>query len=118
MTFNYTAGAATSLRLLERFGAAATLKRTTAGAYNPATGTAAETVAELDTTAAVLAYPQRYIDGTLIRHGDRRALCAAGVEPKQGDALAWQGRDLTIIAVRPVAPAGVAVLYEAQVRGG
>lgn len=117
MTFDYAAAAADALELLREFGAAATLKRTTAGAYDPATSTAGETVTELQTTAAVLAYPQKYIDGTLIRHGDRRALCAAGVEPKQGDALAWQGRDLTVIAVRPVDPAGVAVLYEAQVRG-
>lgn len=117
MTFDYAASAATAVSLLQRFGAAATLKRTTTGAYDPATGSAPTTVTEHETTAAVLAYPQKFIDGTLIRQGDRRALMAATVEPQAGDALAWQGSDLSIVAVRPVDPAGVAVLYEAQVRG-
>lgn len=117
MAFNYAATAATATRLLQRFGAAATLKRATAGAYNPATGTSAPTVASLSTTAAVFAYPQKYVDGTLILQGDQQAFCAPGVTPKQGDVLAWQGIDYQVIAVKPVSPAGVVVLFEAQLRG-
>jgi hypothetical protein len=118
MTFDYAAAAASALDMLNRFGAPATLKRTTAGTYDPATGTATETVIDLATTAVVLAFPQKYIDGTLIRQGDRRALCAPGVEPKAGDRFAWQGVEYTVIGATPIAPAGVAVLFEAQIRGG
>lgn len=115
--FNYVGTAATATRLLQRFGAAATLKRQTAGAYNPAAGTSTPSVAELATTAAVFAYPQKYVDGTLIREGDQQAFCAPGVEPKQGDVMAWQGTDYQVVMVKPVSPAGVVVLFEAQLRG-
>ena len=117
MAFNYAATAATATRLLQRFGAAATLKRTTAGAYNPATGTSTPTETGLSTTAAVFDYPQRYVDGTLIRQGDKQAFCSPGVVPKQGDVMAWQGVDYQVVMVKPVSPAGVPVLFEAQLRG-
>lgn len=117
MTFNYHATAATAARLLQRFGASATLKRTTTGAYDPSLGYAPVTVTSHVTTAAVFAYPQGYIDGTNILHGDQQAFMAPAVAPKQGDKLTWQGRDWDVIAVKPVSPAGVPVVYEAQVRG-
>ena len=117
MTFNYAATAATATRLLERFGAACTLKRETEGTYDPATGTAPITVASLATTAAVFAYEQKYIDGTLILQGDQRAYMAPAVTPRQGDKLTWQGKDYEVVAVKPVSPAGVPVLFEAQIRG-
>lgn len=116
-SFNYAATAATATRLLTRFGASATLKRQTTGTYDPATGTTPVTVTELATTAAVFAYDQKYIDGTLIMQGDQRAYMAPAVLPKQGDVLAWQGKDWQVIAVKQLAPAGTPVIYEAQLRG-
>lgn len=117
MTFNYTATAATATRLLQRFGAAATIKRTTTGAYDPALGYAPVTTTQLATTAAVFDYPQGYIDGTNILQGDRQAYLTPANAPKQGDVLTWQGADLAVVSVKPVAPAGLAVVYEVQVRG-
>lgn len=117
MTFPYAATAQTATRLLERFGAAATLKRQTTGAYDPVLGYAPVTTTSHATTAAVFAYPQGFIDGTNILQGDRRAYCAPGAEPKQGDVLTWQGTDLAVVSVKPVSPAGLAVIYEVQVRG-
>lgn len=115
--FNYAATALTAARLLTRFGAAATLKRTSAGTYDPATGTDTVTETSLPTTAAVFAFDQKYIDGTLVLQGDQRAYCAPAVEPKQGDKLTWQGADYTVVAVKPVSPAGIPVLFECQIRG-
>ena len=115
--FNYTATAATALRLLTNFGATATLKRQTAGAYDTATGIAAVTVTSLSATAAVFDYPAHYIDGTLILQGDYRALMASTPVPKQGDILTWNSVDYTIIAAKAIAPAGTVVLYECQIRG-
>lgn len=117
MTFDYTATAQTALGLLQRFGAAATLKRTTTSAYSPVSSTASVTVTELATTAAVLTYPRDFVDGSLILKDDRRALCAAGVAPKPGDAFVWQAQQFQVIAVREIAPAGVPVMFEAQIRG-
>lgn len=117
MSFNYAATAATATRLLTRFGASATIKRQTTGAYDPSTGTTPVTVTELATTAAVFSFDQKYIDGTLILQGDQEAYLAPSVMPKQGDLLAWQSRDWNIVAVTPIGPAGVPVLYEVQLRG-
>lgn len=117
MSFNYAATASTAVKLLTRFGAAATLRRTNPASYNPATGTSAPTVTDLATVVAVFAYPQKYVDGTLIKQGDQQALCSPAVVPAQGDVLAWQGVDYQVVAVKPVSPAGVPVLFEAQLRG-
>jgi hypothetical protein len=114
--FNYPATAATATRLLARFGASATLKRLSGSAYDPATGTTVPTYADHATTAAVFAYPQKYVDGTLIKQGDQLAYCDPAVVPVAGDTFAWQGVTLTIISVKPTSPAGTVVLYEAQVR--
>ena len=115
--FDYAATAATATRLLERFGAAATLKRQTTGTYDPDTGESPVTVTSLATTCAVFAYAQKYIDGTLIKQGDQLAYCAPTNAPAQGDVLTWQGRDYQVVAVTPISPAGTPVLYEAQIRG-
>lgn len=115
-SFNYPATAATATRLLQRFGASCTLVRTTTGAYDPATGSNTVTTESLATTAAVFAYDQKYIDGTLILQGDQLAYCAPAVEPKQGDSFTWQGVTRTVIAVKPTSPAGIPVLFEAQIR--
>lgn len=117
MSFNYNATAATAIRLLTRFGAAATLKRQTAGAYNPTTGTSTPTVTELSTVAVVLDYPQKYVDGTIIKQGDKQAFLDPTYTPKQGDVLAWQGADYQVVNFKAVAPSGVNVLFEAQIRG-
>ena len=116
-TFNYPATAATANRLLQRFGAAATVKHPTGTAYDPDTGTTVPTYASTATTAAVFDYAQKYIDGTLILQGDKQAYCAPAVAPVQGDQFDWQGVTYTVIAVKPVSPAGVPVLFEAQLRG-
>lgn len=115
--FNYPATAAAATRLLTKFGAAATLKRQSGTTYDPGTGTTVPTYADLATTAAVFAYKQGYIDGTLIRQGDQQAFCAPAVEPVQGDRFAWHGKTFEVVSVKPVSPAGVAVLYECQIRG-
>lgn len=115
--FNYPATAATATRLLQKFGAACTIRHPTGSAYDPDTGTTVPTYAETASTVAVFAYDQQYIDGTLVLQGDQLAYCAPGVEPTQGDQFVWQGTTFTIVAVKPVSPAGVPVLFEAQIRG-
>lgn len=120
MTLQYDyegVSAATASRLLARFGAAATIKRTAPGAYDPATGTSTPVVTQLPTTAVVLAMPQQYVNGTLVLIGDQQALCDPSVPIEQGDALNWRGKDYEVVNVRPVAPAGIPVLFEAQIRG-
>lgn len=114
----YEEMAASTAEILAEFGAAATLKRTATGAYDPATQTAAVTTTSQAVTAAVFDYNQHYIDGSLIKTGDKQVyLSAVGVAvPLAGDVLTWQAGDYAVISVKPLAPAGISVLYEIQVR--
>jgi hypothetical protein len=68
--FDYPKTAATAKRLLTRFGAACAVKHPTGSAYDPDTGSVVPTYDSTPSIAAVLAYPQKYIDGTLILQGD------------------------------------------------
>lgn len=119
MSFNYSQTAANAARLIQRFGSSVAMSRTVPGAYNPANGApAAGTTTEQTVQAVVLDYPHAYIDGALIRSGDRRALVAAvGVTaPQAGDTFTWKSQDLVVISVKELGPSGVAVLYTLQVR--
>ena len=114
----YTGMAATADRLIRKYGAPTTLKRSTSGAYDPNTGTASVTLTSQTVQAVVFNYDQKYIVGTEIRSDDKQVyLSAVGVNPPlPGDIFSWQGQDFTVITAKPLAPSGVQVLYEMQVR--
>lgn len=119
MSFNYGATAATAARLILRFGALVVLRRSVPGAYDPATGApGAPTVTSQTVLAVVLDFPQSYIDGTLIRAGDRKVLVSAmgTTAPQAGDTMAWEGQKLVVVNAKKLGPAGPAVLYTLQVR--
>lgn len=119
MTFNYNASAATAARLIQKFGTAVTMGRSVPGAYDPATGApGTPTVTSQTVQAVVLDFPQSYIDGTLIRAGDRRCLVSAvgTTAPLAGDTFTWKGQALVVVQAKELGPAGTAVLYTLQVR--
>jgi hypothetical protein len=118
VSFDYALTAETVERLLTRFGASTTHKIKSTAVYDPATGSAAVSYTNQTVKAAVFAYEQKYIDGTLIKAGDQQALMSAqGVtNPKAGDLLTWGGVDLVVVAAKPLAPAGTDVLHELQIR--
>lgn len=119
MSFNYTSSAATADRLIQKFGTTVTMARSVPGAYNPATGApGTPTDTTQDVKAVVLDYPQKYIDGTLIREGDRKALVSAvgTTAPQPDDTFTWKGQALVVVQAKELGPAGTAVLYTLQVR--
>jgi hypothetical protein len=120
MTDFYTELPVVADELLAEFGAACSLGKMTKGAYNPATGTTSISYPPNGVTAAVFDFPQKYIDGTLIKVGDKRVLLSAvglTVTPEPGDHFT-DVRDtvLTVIAAKDIAPAGTSVLWVLQVR--
>lgn len=115
--FNYPSLAAMSSRVIADSGALCVINHPTGTAYNPATGTTTPTMVSTPSKATVIAFPQAYIDGTLILQGDQKALCDPGVPVMQGDTFTWQGKTYKVINVKPLAPAGLVLLYEAQIRG-
>lgn len=121
MTFDYASLASDASEMLEEFGQAITVTRPgTGGAYDPETGTVTGGTAQtFPGFGVVLDYQQREIDGTLIQQGDRRVYIAPdiGVTPKTGDTVTlMDGAVVRVMASRPLAPAGVVVLLDVQVR--
>lgn len=120
MSFDYDNIAAVADELLAEFGQSCSLGSVTDGAYDPATGEAAPATTPYPITAAIFAYPQRFVDGTLIRTGDKRALVSPvglTVDPKPGDTLTdAAGAAYQVVDAKPTAPAGATVLWTLQVR--
>lgn len=110
--------AAVAQEVLAEFGAPLPLKTVTPGAYNPATGTASSTTATTTITAAVFDHDTKFIDGTLILAGDKQAYASAAglAEPKPGAFVTVHDVEMKVIAVKTLAPAGISVLYELQLR--
>lgn len=117
MAFDYAVIAVTVLEMLAEFGAPAELV-SKSSTYDPATGTASGSTETTPCTACVITSEKSYVDGTLILAGHRVALLPPqGIsEPKPGMKLRWMGEDLTVAVCKPLAPAGVPVLYELQVK--
>lgn len=118
MAFDYEEMAATALEMIADFGAPAAILTTTA-VYDPSTGTASGAPVSTPCTACVIDAEKSHIDGTLIQAGHRVALVPTqGIAtPKPGEKLLWAGVEMPITTVKTLAPAGVAVLHELQVRG-
>jgi hypothetical protein len=120
MSFDYAETANTADELLTEFGQGCILTSITDGAYDPATGDAQTLSVLHPIIAAIFDYPQRFIDGTLIRTGDKRVLASPvglTVEPKPGDTLTdATGKVYQVIDAKATAPAGTVVLWTIQVR--
>ena len=117
----YHRSAALSVRALQRFGEPATMQRSTGHSdYDPETGTASASGAQSWPCIALMAdYETRDIDGALIQASDRLLLVAPDIAeaPKPGDVFELTSGRVTAIRVKPLAPGGIVVLYEVQVRG-
>lgn len=105
-------------------GLACTITKQTAGTYDPATGAATITTSTQSAYGALFDYENKNIDGTLVKKGDRRLLLsalntagAALTAPSVNDTVTANSVTYTIIAIRPIAPSGVAVAYDCQIRG-
>lgn len=58
------------------------------------------------------------IDGTTIRAGDVRLMCAAeGIRPTTGDKITVQGKPYSVVLCEPFAPGGVDLFYDLLMRG-
>lgn len=116
-TFNYAAIASTAANLLSKFGQPLTYTRTTTGAYDQATGSTTDTTTTYDATSVWLGYGISEIDGVVIKQGDAKVFTSpADTRPLIGDTVAKDSATWRVMAVMPVQPAGVDVIYQLQVR--
>jgi len=64
----------------------------------------------------VFDYPEKMIDGSMIQRTDKQAFIGGTTTPVIGARVMWGGTLYSVISVKPLAPALVAVLYEVQLR--
>lgn len=119
MTF-YPDHRAMAERLIRDKGQLVSLRKPASGDYDPESATASLTpTIYTDIPAAVVAYKNTDIDGTLIKKGDKKVLMACDtltVEPEVNDELVIAAVVHSIKAVDPLAPGGTSVIYTLQVR--
>lgn len=120
----YSELAETADDLLADFGAAVTLTKIGTGTYNPATGAATQTGTTYTAVGAKFDYEQKDIDGTKIKHGDQRLYLSPkqtnGADlptPSTDDRVTIGSAVFSVVASRPLSPAGTVVLHDVQLRG-
>lgn len=104
--------------LLKEFGQPVTIRTQTPGEYDPETGTSAITTVDTVGNGCVFDYGTNAIDGTMIVQGDKQLLLSpVGMATPANGSIAIIGDDQwNIVSVKTTAPAGVAVLFECQLR--
>ena len=122
---DYTNDALEAAATIREVGMAMTLRVTTPGVYDPATGTDASAVDTDYQAFGVLTNPFRaqmesYFANTLVQTGDKVILMGAdvNVRPQAGHKVLIGSDWWQVVAVIIVEPAGTAVLYKVQVRRG
>jgi hypothetical protein len=105
--------------LITEFGQTVTHKVQSGTAYDPDTGTTVVSYVDSAGHGCMVEFNKEVIDGTKVRIGDKLCLLSPiGVtEPKDGDLMVISGETWNVVPpVSVVAPAGVACLYEVQLR--
>lgn len=105
-------------KLMAKFGGVATIRRITIGAYDPATGTAAETTADSVVRGVLEDVTKREVND-LIQSGDKRLMVAAADlanAPTTADRVIIGGRSLQVIQVRTIEQDNIAITYELMLR--
>lgn len=116
--------AATAARLITKFGAVGTIKRTTGGSVDPVTG---DTTAGTTVTYSPNTIVQRYSDeiigssprsgiATNILASDRLIILDDTIEPLTTDTITIRGENWKIISITESRPAGVPLVYFVQAR--
>lgn len=120
MTFDYTKIAASSLRMLTKFGRDVTRRSYTAGAYNPATGATINTTADTTRKGVLLdlGVGTQYNRGLLVQLSDKRLLLDVSDSISLQDHVIVGGIDYSIVSLGEVNPAGTKVLYDLHLRVG
>lgn len=116
MTF-YSDLAATARTLLETYGQAVTITRTTGETIDPVTGdVTAGTDTEYTPNGVLRPFPNELIDETRITSSDRELVLDDTVEPLMGDLVTIDGEDWNIQRIIGTKPAGTALVWRVQVR--
>ena len=116
---NWTELALTADEIISEFGQTIVLSHSTYGEYDPALGTATNTVTSTTVKGVLFDYGEKEVNGTTIISGDKRLLVTPiGVTTiVLGDSVRVNGKDYTVTIVTETNPAGTNLLYELSLRG-
>lgn len=118
MSFDYSGLLATARKLLAQFGQAMTVSRSVQGAYDPNTGTTSVTTTTFTDNGVI--FPIRdsvsNMEGSLIQMDDQQIFFQASQAPIPTDQITVGATVYNVVAVKPMEPGGVNVLYELLVR--
>lgn len=102
------------------YGRSVTLRRTTPGTYDPATGaTGSPTVTTSATRAIILGYKDYLVTGALIRQGDRKAILkrkGMTMVPQEADELLVGSDVYSVVSHKTGELGGKNYLYVLQIR--
>lgn len=116
--FDYTSLASTATRLLNRFGRALQVKRTTPGVYDPVTGKETGATTTLyATVGAFMKITTAYAATHEVQTGDRMLMLDASIAPALTDKIEVDAAELAIVNIDEINPAGTPLAYSLQVRG-
>ena len=115
----YSEAASVADELIREYGQAVTLTTTSSSVYDPATGTATSVTSTQAAQAVVFPRGAKDVDGTLIKQGDQKLLLSmVGVTaPQLDDTVTIGATTYTITFIKLLAPAGINVLCECNIRG-
>lgn len=119
---DYTQDAVDALAAIRDAGLPVQIRRTTTGAYNPATGKPSQTTQFFDADAVLLDFNLQgagsaMFEGSLIKIGDKKALLGVfGTTPAPGDALMESGVTWNVVNVKTLAPNGQAIIHTLHLR--
>ena len=118
MSFDYADLRETARELLEEFGQSMTFSRKSASVYDNETNTFPSTPVTFTDKGVIFPFGKGVsnVNGSIIQTGDQEVFWQGSTEPKPTDNLTVNGVDYNVIAVMPIEPAGVNVLYQIQVR--
>lgn len=113
----YTRMAATASKLLNKFGGTVTVVRNVGGSVNPVTGAVTPgSNTTLTAKGLISRFDDSLIDGTRIKSSDRLLMIDNTFEPAMTDKPTIASQNWTIVEIRTIKPANVAVMYALQVR--
>lgn len=114
----YDRATATAIRMVEKFGAPVFLVFQESSEYDPETGDTDKKQYTYTGRGVLLDYEARDVDGQSIQATDQRVYIAPNiaVPPSPGNKLEIAGERWEVIVSKPVAPGGITVLYDVQVR--
>jgi len=124
VTFNYSNSAATSLRLLTKFGQTVTLRKISQGEYDPSTSGSTNSTTDYLGKGAVFDFKERqlgtnFAGASLIEVGDKHCLWmpdGATIAAHPADKLVIGSDVWTILNLKTLEPGGTVVLYEFHIR--